>query len=477
MSRKLLTNVFLAIALLMGVNGFSQPYQAIRKHVPSCYIANSAVGSVSPFWGAKRYYECIDIRNDSLSSDSVLYNFPVISADNDCFYPDTASWIGRKILIGADGDFIFFNAQSDTIHLKTLALHGDTFLFYRFANGNDVFAYVLDWDTLTVDGIPDSVKTFGFIVKNSSGVILPDTLSSLQIRLSKSYGLMTTFAFRDFPNDYTLYEFSGAGDLPGGTGVLTIGEVYDFEVGDEFHQRYVETSNGGIVKHILHKIIWPQDSVTYQVEQWKWQYFSGLQLFHTFDTITYSNLNAPVISGYFPNEVMLEDYTMIGLYRQYQDDVFQKEISSRPTVACFPDSCYHTWCPIYQCTTYYKGCGNDYFETAEAWNGYYRETKLLYFRKGSYEWGTPLTIPVGISEAGVHDKTDIFVEEKKLFIRSPKSGNNQINIFNVSGGLMFTYAGFVDNNFSIDIASFPAGVYVIRIAGESSAVVRKFVLF
>jgi len=60
-------------------------------------------------------------------------------------------------------------------------------------------------------------------------------LNGKSYKISKSFGFVSAPNFRDFPNETSIHQLIGAHELQLGVHNIDRNQVYDFEIGDEFH--------------------------------------------------------------------------------------------------------------------------------------------------------------------------------------------------------------------------------------------------
>lgn len=245
--------------------------------------------------------DSIDVSNN----DTNYYSFKTLREDtanwntmDSCHYYVDDSWMGRKVIIKPNGYNIFINEAYDSIFVNTQANLGDTFLLYTYPNNDYIKATVTNIDTTTVLGVLDSVKTFLLITNNTSYALSPS-----EIKLGKESGLITLFSFFKFPNgnnslyyqntspiyNYfntspykTHYQLIGKSNPKVGITKLTRGEVYNFNIGDEFNRSYhnydIPQPNPLWYSKVLNKYFsLSGDTVFYEIKNYNenYQFFSS----------------------------------------------------------------------------------------------------------------------------------------------------------------------------------------------------------
>lgn len=110
------------------------------------------------------------------------------------------TWLGRFVYRGNNGDEIFLNKYLDTIRIKTWAQLNDSWTLAYDTNGTKRFeGTITSSDTLTIDGVVDSIKKINIQAFNGLSPI-PSTYNSYEIILSKEHGFYQILDFYGFPN-------------------------------------------------------------------------------------------------------------------------------------------------------------------------------------------------------------------------------------------------------------------------------------
>ncbi len=233
-------------------------------------------------------YKCWD--------DDMEYTIPISTFS--ASYNDL-SWIGNKCIIKSDKQNILLTNNSlDSIFFKPEAQLGDTWIFYKFPNGDKYTALISSIVSDSVLGVIDSVKTITIHKFDSSGTAVNDTLNNFDFKLSKQFGLLRTVNFKHFPHQINVYQLKGIDSIAGDQRITPL-SIFNFDVGDEFHYSSTPQHTSSIYysviekKKILSKTTSPT-SVTYSV-----------------DDSTYTQTNFPfgVDTSYFRHSVNTETYT------------------------------------------------------------------------------------------------------------------------------------------------------------------------
>jgi len=181
--------IFLLLFAIQLVNLSAFDFQTVYSHRTTLFT--NANGNVK------------SMRIDSVkfNGDSILYPLKNIQQlDYNCYTPYGASWLGSKIIINKSWNY-FLNAKNDTLKIKTDAKLLESWFILK-KNGISFEAIVSKFDTLTVLGVLDSVKTiklsaYGFGVYSNK-------FNHGEILLSKNFGSLKTYPLVDFPSSQAI---------------------------------------------------------------------------------------------------------------------------------------------------------------------------------------------------------------------------------------------------------------------------------
>jgi hypothetical protein len=162
------------------------------------------------------YARSIHLISTSTILNYEVSNLPYSSRANSLGVYDSStgnSWLGaRYILNQTNGEEFFFNVINDTIKIRTHAQLSDSWVMAKDTNGHDFIATIASLDTLTIEGVLDSIKTIS--VQAYNGITpVANGYNSLQIQLSKNHGFQTVFEFYTFPNYDSIFT-SAIGPYP-----------------------------------------------------------------------------------------------------------------------------------------------------------------------------------------------------------------------------------------------------------------------
>lgn len=372
----------------------------------------------------------------NLSRNRLLNSLQRLDPTGECFLPDTASWLGNWITTYPDGVQEFQTFKHDTLTIRTLAVKEESWVFYHSKDsGYSILATVSDFTVQTIAGEPDSVKYISLQMIDSLGNALNSQLNVYHIELSKNHGFTAVFSLGRFPDLVSFNEpqfsLAGSENPPYGIQNLNSKDIYNFQIGDEFHSRqfkyhyeWHETSdysNQLTITKVLNKHDYPgTDSVSYEL-------WIASQIFGPFgnppepliDTsrieVTYhanginqsyipllgiTNLN--VFLNLLPEENTWISESLTAADDLFENQLYNNRIQKRIQIYDWNGVCCHNYDPWFHWNTltefsFISGCGGPYYNYLYD-NGLYgiqnvaqhNLDTLLYFKKGAEEWGVPI---------------------------------------------------------------------------------------
>lgn len=418
------------------------------------------------FSGEYDQVKCIRIDSVKLETDSVYYPFYTlcfvdsVETINQIYFhnysPCFSSWIGKKMILKPNGDNIFINRFNDSITIKTTALVGEKWEMWHNKQIS-IEANVISHDTLTFLGLTDSVKTIRLKSVNNEGNPVNFLTEDYTIKLSKYYGLIQTPSFYHFPfkvntqydNSGTNNPLIGLSSPKAGFQNLTWKEVYDFEVGDEFHVHESKFDFGnGTEKKIINKIISKE-----QVDNnFKYKYLRKEQILNRFnsidenkyteDTITETILPFPVFDK-LPNEPQsniyghkeLPKFGMNVTHPDFKhilffDNLFNNQDSILWNDNIIVDGGY------YEYYEFRKGLGGPYYEYHPfMWMGS-DFSRLVYYQKGNNSWGVPFD-KLQIKPLNENSNIQVVFNNQnktvQILNQALITGHSQISIYDITG--------------------------------------------
>lgn len=258
------------------------------------FLANSQNWRCLQITG-ETYYHNYYLRGISIDSfkvagtDTLLYPFRSARGFNT---PPayTGSWLGKEVIVKADGVSVFDTYWGDSVFVNTRADFGESWLFYNDTSNRYYIATITDVDTMTLLNTLDSTKEITLTAYAGSNVNAADLIHNRTITISKHHGLVDVFSLYMFP----FHSPGTTNYVPGidwlmdnrdvTSGVIrsyhliadpdpTEIELYDYDAGDVF-QCFEDSIYGGAaemwsyrVDSILSKTVVSASQVTYQIRR------------------------------------------------------------------------------------------------------------------------------------------------------------------------------------------------------------------
>jgi len=421
----------------------------------------------------------VTLKVDSCSffNDTIMYpSRSVQLIENNCYVPDGGSCIGKRIEFNNQWNY-FFNEENDTIRIKTDAALNETWtLFHR--PDFTVLATVSRWDTAKVAEIIDSVKTITLHCFDRTMKPLESKFENETIAVSKKFGLTKALNFNLFPDLNMISETSvtqkieliGLTNPSTGAYNLKWFEVFDFNVGDEFH--YVESSNylmtGGSAneKKIIVRITKREnfnDSIRYtediqSVNNYKQNVQSDLKT--TYEHYQYSEVikKNPEFETEPGIPVFDMDSAGFRVYNQFNAsgnaDLYRKNNNCWEKVVLIDDACNKMSFSNGRGLTFSSGgCWE--------WKNFY-QVQQVYYKKGTTVWGSPIVInttePITQSFFNVYPNP----ANDDLFIQLNGIRDCYIEVFDSQGKLII-YKELQSFNNQLKLRQQNKGIYFFRI--------------
>ena len=440
---------FLFLFALFVVQLNAQNFQTFRSDVKALYENSEGIIEKSLGIDSVKF----------INGDSILYpgkNFREVKAY--CYTPYGSSWIGEKIIIKKNGFNLFLNKNHDTISIKTNAVLNESWKLYVAEDSSYFLATVTAFDTLSFLSVNDSVKTIRIKVYDKNSALVG---SYSKLLLSKNFGLINPWNFYYFNQDpYAHNEEEGY--VLSGMQNLTWKQVHDYVVGDELH--IVEWSESLSIpcldqstRKCIKKILSRQDigdTVLYTIEESyllkskkSFCLINDSSLIHFKDTVTckvfdgtwFDRLPEEAIGDSFSRyEMKMKENNglrgMAGILAPVKITPAPNEQFSINVDSCLKsliyDGCENTG-------TYIKGLGGPYFD--QSFNcgfGSDGNRLLVYYKKGSEEWGKPLDMTIGVSEIRASVDLTIYPNpsSENIFIKTAETNlPYQLQITDVDG--------------------------------------------
>jgi len=400
--------------------------------------------------------------------------------------------------------------------IKTQALPGDSWIFYRDTTPSYYQATVVAMDTMTISGSVDSIKWIMITSLNSSGIVLSDSLNGFRFSLSKNNGFVQVFDLYTFPFhppdasytegvDYYLdhifgyfpYLSSYTQSIFSLTTLFnpTMAQLSDWSVGDAFQNSYCSPDVEGSCVYpyqyyydsIIGKTTYPT-SVQYVVTGWQSTQVLPPRITFIPDqvypystaplsgSLTYTNallldtnlmpeeINQPNLISYFPSDPSF-------CFNSCKYELDQNNLVSNRWNSFFE------WIPLTQ--IYKVGLGLLYYnEGSDGSNEWVNNTTLLYDNKSGVPCGPSPGNPLAVIGPALNNSglqiypnpatTTITIQPNAVILSGTEG---QIIITNLLGQTVHTQ-NYTTPQIQIDVSTLPPGLYFVKVNGTE---VRKFV--
>lgn len=477
---------------------FAQNYQTVYPSLTAYFKPLNSIAVIAPFsfcsLSDDKFIRTIKIVEKENTLDEIIYeNIHEINTEDyqiigfePCYYPDMYSWIGNQIVVNENGMNVFFNRNNDSIFISTSITLNGSCKFYKCSNGSYYQADVTDISLIQFLGVDDSAKTFVLQYYNSFGEPQYSVHNGREIIVTQHYGIYKTINFRDFPdfggNTYQVVDhvLIGLSNLETGYKKLTFGDIYDFNINDEFHYYgYTHVSGNPVyqswtINKILNKTSYP-NAVNYLIER-NYVHTTPTSWEHEIDTISQTYFNLSTFVRATETFETINQGNDIDYYIATMSSFNNRQQMITCDNAFFEwdegSQCYRLWTEnyVFGFTKYIEGCGVATFFTS--YDGSWEvtsELNLVYFKKGTEEWGIPILIT----------GTDIQKVPKyanKLMIKPNPSSNScaisriewdqterlELLIYNCQGQLQLNITN-PDKIININTSDWAEGIYFCKV--------------
>jgi len=486
--------VTLSAAIFLAIFTIAQDYQCVKADAE--YM----------FWDGTNYHAVAIDSVQALPDYQTYYNFPVIGAETiytDCFSKDWPSWIGRKIDVYPNGDHLFYNFLFQPVLIKVQNGVGDTWTSYSFEDGRYITATVTEKVEMEFIGITDSLKKISFQVMDTMGNPVSHSINSKHVWISKNHGMVKAINYKLFPDlsdymDFEIKEYDLCGISNPETGIqnLKFSDIYNFDIGDEFHSLkfakmwgyYSYNFESKIIKTVINKE-WLNDS-TIVIDYKRCERRQYIDYINDFDTVYFfdDTINETIsteYSDYTGLNHSPEMFYAIGDSNYYEYQWFTQSNNEEygklqkylidGFVSHFPHECIEviiTKDKFYEGETYLEDLGGPYWHNGEWGDEYFHG--LVYYKKNGEEWGIPYDCDsllsgirviqdnpwhVNISPNPMHSWT-------RLTIENDEAKEYQLQLYNSMGLLVKDYR-FRSNELMIYRENLPGGMYFFVVSDES----------
>lgn len=258
-----------------------------------------------------------------------------------------------------------------------------------------------------------------------------------------------------------------------GQELMTIGEVFNFEIGDKFQIKGTadnEPPNADRFEIIEKYFSTNKDTLSYiRFHDSYFTYVEGGALYYHFwtktDTVSYTKLDSSI--AYFDQDFELNRYV---------------ENSSALCDSLINGNAYESGPEFendYTINEYGKGLGKTraYFYSGQG-RAVLWHNSLFYYKKGDYECGSPDSTTVGVHEENIQDPGVLIypnpTKSEINIIDKSQSGINQCSIINSVGQRVMTLNNIKQEQ-RINLSQLEKGIYFLQLKYEEYTIVRKII--
>ncbi|MFC2131303.1 T9SS type A sorting domain-containing protein [Bacteroidota bacterium] len=415
--------------------------------------------------------------------------------DYDCIKPNGPSWLGPHFIEVPDSVYYFFNKDNDTINISPLLPLDSSWKFYTSPNGDYYKSTVSRISYEEFLGLSDTVKYFTLNRCDSMGNVVNDEMNGKEFSISKNYGFIQIFDLVNFPESISILTISGKTNPLAGKTFLTPNEIFDFDVGDEFHyvRKWILRFDEGEIEGNGEEIIFIMEKLN-STQPYHFSYKIRQDIHdHSYDDITGSIVDTIYTSitnkeyhfyyifsdkKYIPNEPMYDTnahivYPYSSYIYNFDTSRYNRRIFTYGLPYSQHDTCWRKYEPMKDLKfQYIEGCGlfssESFVDDLEA--STWGESNLVYYKKGDKIWGTPLII-TSIEEKEYPSYTRVFPNpvsnSEVLNIQSPQP-ISYVKIIDLLGREIIKQKVEYKNDFKINLNSIESGVYFILIVDSNN---------
>jgi hypothetical protein len=360
---------------------------------------------------------------------------------------------------------------------------------------------VSDIQIITIGNISDSLKIITLKTIPSSNYFNDKTIT-----ISKNNGICRLYNLYEFPSVsyYDEYDINSIKSIdfvrifPENSKQklknITSNDIFNFEIGDEFHTENINKLLGPQMqyqvfekKKVIKKIA-IADSIIYvfAVNGTRTEWIGNInpKTFQYKDTITntYKNENwmnllpGQVFYSKINGIPVLYEIVNLSLSNLYNNKIIKTTF--KYGIQQKSENCYslQSFTPGFSHIYYVEGCGGPFYEGVydNIWGDHF---KLVYFKKGSETWGSPLAVN---NEILIKPKFNIYpIPAKETIIFKLNEYSNQkyhFFLFNNIGQIIINVP-FTNNKLEIKRNGLPNGMYTYRIISTKGEVIIGKVMF
>lgn len=488
----LVLSCLLCTLSLQMTNGQNSDYLLIRSE-------NLLLEPSSDIWFSMACYNCgaerflsgirIDSSAQSEVSSTHYFNKEIVPLESGC-YVIGPSILGDSIVEDTLGKSMCYTMDGREIVLNRYLNIGESDTMFVYADSSYISLTLATHLEEFFLGVLDSVKTFSLQKYSKEDSPVEDRVNDLNIKISKSHGGIQLINFRDFPvirDGSPVFELISDSQLNSASLYLTYGDIYDFEVGDEFHYQNENVSLGpgrreSVVRRVVGKDLGnTDDTIVYTFYEHRWgyklvfdgngdftnEYFSEERTYlESFSNLTDSIFfphgmpSEAVISEYYvSNKLMFRNVDIYNNRFVLREEGFNLEI--RECMNPPHDSYGGSY------TYYIVGCGHIF-------NHVYAEMEeecipcehLVYYKKGNEVWGAPLSINAANGEINNIVYPNPASSSLIIEFDNPEHKFYQLSVYDNLGRQVLLLGDLIESQIEINVEEYASGLYYFRLLGE-----------
>lgn len=405
---------------------------------------------------------------------------------------------GRSVLKCRDSLFIS-NQNGQSILLLEKATLNQSWTFLKDSH----FVFIAKIDSIYTDslnGIIDSLKRVKFLVYDSSGTLVNHYVSKFNLILSKNNGLIKTLNLYHFPNHIYINHYAVSFQRIFYSIAKTRGEMYDFDIGDEYHLTSNEFSSGGFS-------LFPTDYINATILSKRYSanadtifYTQGIKKEINTATVDYSTSPPTIVfqtsymqridsffvtqltnpfSYYLGNGVNPSiSSNTVPIYK-YSKSIYNNRLKIEQNPMFFYDSSrFHSWMFGSAEYTYINIEGVCYYSDRYWSTGGSQVSKtwydLIYFKKGTETWGTPRVVTaIEAFENRIDNPVNIYPNPTKGMVNIETSLKiKTVIIYNAQGQTIKEIKN-PTSQFELPKAR---GIYFLRIETDSGKIIKQKII-
>lgn len=415
--------------------------------------------------------------------------------EESCYYPDTSSWAGQKVLLkNNDSVQVYFNHNNDSVFIKPFTALNQEWTCFEIPDSMVLKARVTDeYSELIYSNantmVTDSLKKISFQAYDNNGDSINIPVNNKNLILSQHHGFQTALNFHAFPdfNPYNssitpaIQEYEWVGNQQYGVSNLTTSDIYDYDIGDEFHRlkTYWETSTppSEADKDSTYSILEvinkeeTQDTLFYTFSRKRRIHDDGNINKHA-DTISRKYIKQNTFNN-LPGEPIIKDEDAYFYFMQKSlNERLTKTLKRYGNYIIKNNSCWHDYQIIdkeFSTLHYYKGLGGPYYTKSYPSQGGDNLSLVYYNKNNGEEWGDPINIVMSNKKPVTKNTNTTF------FTLYPNPAGNEVYItiensheafsfklYNTMGNTIIERSGLIKKQ-KIEIQNIKSGIYMYKI--------------